>query len=867
MALIRDTSTAQLAFQIAEGQPDDFLVLRYRGTEGLCQLYRFEIELATTIESFEFDSAVGKSATLSINTSAGTRFFHGIISRFELTGHSTDQLYFRAELVPKAWLLTHRYNSRIFQDQTVPDIVAAVLEAGGVASDRMRFSLEGSHLPRTYCVQYRETDYNFICRLMEEEGIWWYFEQAPEHHTFVAGDKSGAYKDIDDDPKLPYHPPTGLNIETEHVFRYRMGQCVRPGAVSLTDFNFEDPKLNLEAKSDAGRDTDLEFYDYPGEYGTQADGAALAQLRAEEFESGRIHGVGQSNSYRLGPGRTFELTEHPCESFNRQYLITSVLHQGKGATTRGSGGSIERASLLSSQTHQALVTAQQSTDTSIRDLAKGLLEVVQKLKLGDPTANRALTQWLYHAGQVSRDMGSTAGALGANPLEALTIPNLLEDLVNPGLVDFDAPLYECRFECIPADVEFRPPRVTPWPVMRGSQTARVVGPSGEEIHTDKYGRVKVQFNWDRVGKFDDKSSCWIRVSQGFAGGNYGIMFLPRIGQEVIVDFIEGNPDLPIITGRVYNADHMPPYSLPDEKTKSVIKTRSSKGGGGSNELRFEDLKDKEQILLYGQKDIHIRAQHNRVSTTGCNEHLIVGNDRFEKIKKNYHLKIEEENYNVEVAGDKSLAVGGMMSVSVGGTKSFDVGSDVVDKFGAGHKHDVAMTYALKAGIGVKIEGSTGIELKCGASSIVLTPGAIFITAPLVNINSGSGPPVTPPSAKVTSPEEPEEPAAADTVEHGTDTTYSGGAEPTPAEPAPEVGPQDFPPTEVDEKETTWIEIKLVDEEGEPIPSERYKITLPDGTEKEGSLDANGKARVDGIEPGSCEITFPDLDASAWEKTN
>ncbi|MCK4660090.1 MAG: type VI secretion system tip protein VgrG [Phycisphaerae bacterium] len=864
-----DLSQAQLAFQIAGGTVDDFLVSRFRGTEGVCQLYRFEIELVSSLGQVTFDDMVGKPAVLSVNTPFGERWFHGLISRFEMTDETAALGYYRAELVPSLWLLTHRYNSRIFQNQMIPDIVSDVLIKAGIASDRFRVDLltRSYQPPREYCVQYRETDYHFVCRLMEEEGIRWYFEQNQEGHVLVLDDgPASSYSPIEGEPGLRYCPPTGLNVQDEHVYRFRLGQMIRPGAVVLNDYNFENPKLSLQTSSDCGRDAGLEFSDYPGEYIEQSPGQELATLRAEEFETSRILGSGQSNSPRLTPGRTFELGDHPSE-LDGSYMVTSVTHRGKQATTRTTTTEQAYGGMLDVRLRQAIIMARSHENQSIRDLAEALLQISGRFKAGDPTARRSLTQWLYHAGQVSRDVGSAAGASGANPLEAMAIPNLLEDIAQLDVVEHDAPVYECRFECIPAATSYRPPRATPWPVMRGTQTARVVGPSGEEIYTDEYGRVKVQFNWDREGKFDENSSCWIRVSQGSAGGQYGIMFIPRIGQEVIVDFLEGDPDKPIITGRVYNADHMPPYALPDEKTKSVIKTRSSKEGGGSHELRFEDLKDSEQMLIYGKKDLHIRFENDRVENIENDRHLTVGNNRFEKVQKNYHLKVDEEDYNVEIGRDKTLKVSGKVSEKITGTASFDVGGDVVEKFGSNHKHEVTMTYACKA-MSIKLEASTGIELKCGGSSIVLTPAAIFIVGgPLVNINSGSGPPVGPVTAMATAPVVPEPPGDADTVEHGTDTRYDGGEELAPGEIEVDIAGHEFEePEEREQEETTYVDLLLVDEDGDPIPGEKYRVVDSKGKVKEGSLDANGRAHVTGISPGNCDITYPNMDMSAWKRT-
>ncbi len=843
MALIRDLSKAQIAFQVDGGDVDLFKVLRYCGTEGLCQLYRFEIELAVSDETVNFDDVVGKPAVLSVNTANGTRWFHGIISRFELTGHSPGQMQYRAELVPSIWLLTHRYNSRIFQAKTIVEIITTVLTDAGIPSDRFRLSgLEATYDAREYCVQYRETDYNFCCRLMEEAGIYWFFEQSEDGHVFVAAD-SKTYPAIEGDAALPYSPPTGLNVDTEHIYRFRIGQTVRPGAVVFNDFNFENPSLNLEARFDLARDTGLEFSDYPGEYTEQAAGTAIAKIRAEEFETGRTTGVGQSNSYRITSGATFDMTGHPSDDVNTTYLVTRVVHQGKqaiGSTTTSNGRGI-----LQSSVYQSLIAAQQNDNPVIRELASALLQIATRIGAGDPTARRDLTHWLYHAGQVSKDITSVASALGGNPLDALSIPNLIEDMSRVQHVDFDAAVYECRFECIPGDVAYRPARLTPWPQIRGSQTARVVGPSGEEIHTDKYGRVKVQFNWDREGAFDENSSCWIRVSQGSAGGQYGMMFLPRVGHEVVVDFLEGDPDKPIIIGRVYNQDQMPVYALPDEKTKSYIKTNTSTGGGGTNEIRFEDLKDKEQILLYAQKDLHVRVNNDHVENVDNDHHLTVANNKFELVKK---------AKNSEVKLDRNEKVGGNLSLEVKG--------DVGEKFKGGHSEE-AKDIFLKAKKKVVIEAGKGITLKVGGNFIKIDSKGITILGTKVKINSGG----SADSGKAVPLTAPEKTVTADKAEPGKDVTYSGGGELAKGEVPADIAGYTPEPEEV-VVEITWIEIELVDEEGGPVPYERYEITAPDGeTVIKGELDRHGQAhRVVPGKPGeTCQIAFPNLDIDAWER--
>ena len=880
MALAKDLSKSQLAFQVTGGAIDQFQVIRYRGAEGLCQLYEFEIEVACSEQGLTLDSFVGKAAVLSINTTTGERWFHGIIGRMEMTGETTDLTYFRVELVPTLWLLTHRYHSRIFQNKTVREIISQVLTDGGVASDHVRYALSRTYTAREYCVQYRETDYNFISRLMEHDGIFWFFEHAQDKHTLVIADSTAAYANITGDEKLAYRPPTGLKVEDEHIFRFRIAQSVRPGAVVLNDFNFDKPQLKLQAKVDAGRDTGLEFADYPGEFAELNPGTELATLRKEEFQASRVQGAGQSNCKRPTPGRTFTLQDHPSAGLDGSYLVTAMTHEGKQAVARTTSGPNGRTTVLDARLHQSLLAARTNENPTIAQLAEALLQIAARLRAGDPTARRALTAWVYHAGQVSKDLPSTAGASGANPLDWLAIPNLIEDIAQYSVIDYDAPIYECRFGCIPASVSFRPPRVTPWPVARGTQTARVVGPDGEEIHTDKYGRVKVQFDWDRQGNeggqaklFGADSSCWIRVSQGMAGGAYGLLFLPRVGQEVVVDFLEGNPDKPLIVGRVYNADHMPPYKLPDEKTKSVIKTHSSKGGGGNNEIRFEDLKDQEQLFIQAQRQMDTNVKGSHMHSTGGSYHLLVGGEKDGQKFGEYRQKVFKlkqthvgEERRAWVEKDDSLKVDGNRSEGIGGTLSVSVGGDVVEKFDSNHKHEVATTYACKAS-DVKIEASGTIELTAGGSSVVLTAGGVYIVGPTVYINSGSGPSVSPPGCSAAAPQTAEDPSAADSSQPGKDTRYGAAAETLPTVAAPqEVPGHEFPGSETPAPPAThFIEIQLVDELDQPIAGESYEITTPDGKVRRGATDANGRARENNLQAGECQIRFPRLDSDAWQK--
>jgi type VI secretion system secreted protein VgrG len=389
-----------------------------------------------------------------------------------------------------------------------------------------------------------------------------------------------------------------------------------------------------------------------------------------------------------------------------------------------------------------------------------------------------------------------------------------------------------------------------------------VGPAGEEIHTDKYGRVVVQFHWDREGAADENSSCWVRVAQRWAGKGWGAVYIPRIGHEVLVDFLEGDPDQPIITGVVYNGANMPPYDLPAEKTKSVLKSNSSKGGGGFNEIRLEDKKGEEQIFIHGEKNIDIRVKNDRFETILNDRHLEVTNNKLEKVGGNRYESVGAD-HREKIGKDRHLKILGKEAKDIAQSLSLGVTGDVIEQFKANQKTEVTQTCALKA-MSVKIEASTGIELKCGGSSIVLTPAAIFIMGgPLVNINSGSGPPVGPVMASLVAPQDPTAPESADSADPGEVAEAKATQRQTRSG---KYGSVPVTLHQPEEGKTHWIEIEMVDEDDNPVSGVLYRIKLPDGSVSEGTLDEKGRARVEGFEPGgNCEICFPELDGEAWEK--
>ncbi len=615
-------------------------------------------------------SILGKSVLIEIAQRDGTtRHFHGIVNRFEQRNRDDRFTHFQAEIVPQLWLHTLNRQSRIFQNQSVTDILRTVLKV------EHSIELTGTYEKRNYCVQYRETDFDFVSRLMEEEGIFYYFNHTPNGHKMIIADAQQAHRDCPTKSTVSFDLDQADGEDFVSVVReWTVNHRLQPGKVTFWDHKFEIPFNKLDAtqptRFSLAATKDLEIYDYPGSYARKFDGidsgggeqagelnkvfsdkTAFATKAMESIDAGYkvITGVGDMSS--MTPGFKFSLENHPVSSTNGAYVLTSVSH-----------------------------SAMQSPDYSSEDTVL------------DP--------------------------------------------------------YNNAFNCIPAGNQsptFRPEKITPRPFVQGPQTATVVGPSGEEIFVDKYGRVKVQFRWDRDGKVNEGSSCWMRVAQNWAGKKWGTMFIPRIGMEVIVDFIEGDPDQPIIIGSVYNADTMPPYALPDEKTKSTIKTNSSKGGGGFNELRFEDKKGSEQIFIHAQKDQDIRVKNDCKETIMHDRHLYVENEQFEKVKKDKHLEVVG-NQNEKIGGSVSQTIAGSVNVKIGGKYAAEYGQEI----------------HLKAGTTTVIEAGAALTLKVGGNFININPGGIFIKGTMVMINSGGAAG----SGSGSSPEAPKEAKMADNAEAG-----------------------------------------------------------------------------------------------------
>ena len=625
---------------------DAVLLSAFSGDEGISRLFRFDLELLSVSDSIDFNAIVGQNVTVRLTLASGNdRYFNGFISRFSQGGRDRDLISYYAEMVPWLWFLTRKSDCRIFQKMKVPDIVKQIFDEMNFKDYKLQ--LYGDFLEREYCVQYRETDFNFISRLLEEEGIFYFFEHQDGIHTLILANDPIEHRPCPDQPQGRYEGASGgAAQEDDIILEWRAQQEMRPGVYAQADYNFEQPSQVLQA-SITGKGS-YEIYDYhPGEYRKVPEGDGLVRTRLQELESPTLVARGSSDCRAFTSGYCFDLTEHYRSDMNQAWVLTALRH-----------------------------TASQP---------------------GDFRSGTGFSQADFH--------------------------------------------YRNCFECIPHSTPFRPARITPHPVVQGSQTAVVVGPAGEEVFVDQYGRVKVQFHWDRKGKKDENSSCWIRVAQNWAGKQWGAIFTPRVGQEVVVDFLEGDPDQPIITGRVYNAEQVTPYKLPDEKTKSTIKSNSSKGGGGYNELRFEDAKGKEQVFIHAERNQDIRIKNDLYETVGAASHRKVGEDHLE-----------------EIGGDLHLAVKGDQNEKVDGTVSLNAGVGYQAKVGTNYALDAGTEVHVKAGMNLVIESGTMLTLKVGGNFININPAGVFVSGTMVMINSGG----SAGSGSGASPQDPKPPTEADT---------------------------------------------------------------------------------------------------------
>jgi len=646
------------------------------GHEELSRVGEYRLELLSLKADINTDQVLGKDVTIAVaRQDDSARYFHGYVTRFSAGGSYGRYRRYYATVHPWLWFLSRTADSRIFQDKTVREILEDVFKDHPTAS--FTWELGGSYRKWTYCVQYRETDLNFICRLMEQEGIYFYFRHEKGKHTLVLTDSHSMHQPSQDDP-VPFIAAEDLaRPDIEHMNSWMLTREVQSGVYVHDDYDFERPSVELRTKKVMQRSfphSDYEIYDYPGEYLMTGDGTTLAQVRLDELSAQYDTALGAGNVKSLSVGSLFTLEKCPREDQNGKHLVVSANYD---------------------------------------------------LEFSD-----------YEA------MPQRGGAD-----------------------------YRCSVVVMPSGVQFRPRRITPKPFVQGPQTAVVVGPKGEEIYTERYGRVKVVFHWDRYAKKDENSSCWIRVSQPWAGKGWGGMAIPRIGQEVIVDFLEGDPDQPIITGRVYNAELMPPYALPANKTQTGIKSRSSLGGNPDNfnEIRFEDLKGSEQLFIHAEKNQDIEVEndethwvghdrkktidhdemthvkHDRTETVDNNESITIGGNRTENVEKNETISITgnrtesvDKDESITISGNRTESVTKDEDVSVTGKRTVEIGKD--DNLTVSDKRVVAISKDDNLTVGKKlsVQAADQISLVTGSASIVMKKdGTITIKGKDITIE-GSG---------------------------------------------------------------------------------------------------------------------------------
>lgn len=783
--------------QVFTSLEDDYLLInRLSASEGLSRLFSIDAELLHEEDSEGYDptvvdpqSLIGQGITIKIEQADGTgRYFNGICNRFSQGTRHARFSFYNISVVPHVWILTQSSQSRIFQQKTVPDILNLVFKGFEV-----KYEFQRTYQKRNYCVQYRESDFDFAARLMEEEGIFYFFEHSAGVHKMIVADTPQSHRDCPTKSTIPYFHKVDNDDLVTAIHSWRKEYQLQAGKVTFWAHNFQKPGSPLDAEQpsrfDIGGNKQIEVYEYPGGYARKYDGidrtgspseselehiytdkTSTAEIAMQALDVQHQISVGTSDCSAITAGHRFTMSEHPNGAHNRQYVLTNVQHTA-----------FQSPSYVSDEAPEV---AYQNTFQTI-------------------------------------DHGA-----GATP--------------------------------------FRPRRSTAKPTVQGSQTATVVGPSGEEIFTDKYGRVKVQFNWDRDGQRDSDSACWLRVAQPWAGNKWGSMFIPRIGMEVLVHFLEGDPDQPIITGTVYNPGNMPPYTLPDEKTKSTLKSYSTPGGGGFNELRFEDKKGEEQVFIHGQKDMDIRVKSDRRELIGNDRHLIVKRDKREKIDRDVHGIIERDLIE-HIKRDEHRTIDGKIAHETSKSYSHKIGTSSTIEIGANGSVDATGNYTVAANQ-IVLEAQTGITLKVGGNFITISSAGVQISGTMVMINSG-GAALPGSMGSIAAPLKPEEAEIADNADPGSKSpTYKNQRRNMPEYKKPSFKQPSHNPKDPKNKDKkSWIELELKDELGNPVVGERYRVTLPDGsTISEGTTDEDGLAKVSNIDPGSCKITFPRLDDTAWD---
>ena len=610
--------------------PDVLVATGLEGEESFSRMFRFRLEMLSPDQNIDPNSILRKPVTVSVECERDRRrYFHGIVRTFSAGGILQSRLRrYTAEVVPNLWLLTRNTDCKVFQDKTAKEIIEEVFSDRGM-TDYETSKLSGSYRSRTYCVQYRETDFDFVSRIMEEEGIFYYFRHEQGRHVMVLCDNARAYESIDDSTVYMYKGRSGF----ERIATWARNHAVPTGGVVTRDYNPMEPTANMESNqptTNNSADRGLTLYDYPGLYDAKGDGDGLASVRIEEEEAATERVVGRGEVRTFTPGGTFSVEGVPGEE-GKTYALSWVFHR-----------------------------------------------IVDNTQI---------------VGQLA------------------------------------APGYMNDFVCLPSSTVFRPPRVTPKAVVKGLQTAVVVGPSGSEIHTDEHGRIKVQFFWDRYGGNDENSSCWIRVAQSWAGPQWGAQFIPRMGHEVVVAFLEGDPDRPLVIGSVYNGRHDPPFDLPGNKTQSGVRSRSSLGGGVSNcnEFRFEDKMGEELLFLHAEKDSKYEVEND--------EDIYIGNKRTEVVDKGDEkvtLNMGSHTTTIKLGDETRDITVGKRTTTINGDDSLTVKTGNISAKANLGNIDIDATLGK-----ISLTAMQSIELKVGMNSLKVDQMGVTINGMMVKVTGQS----------------------------------------------------------------------------------------------------------------------------------
>lgn len=606
-----DVTTIALPLQVYE----------FTGEEKLGNGYQFEITFICEDPELILDQWLQLPVRLSIygdnaRSDSNTRFVHGVIQSMEQIGTSFRFSTYRLSLVPVFSLLSLRHNYQIFQHKAVHEIISEIYSKAGILNHHYEIELHHEHKNRDYCVQYGETDAQFVQRLMSEEGLISYFEHTESQSKLIISDGKETHTNL---PELEFMSENGMVQESDVIYSLAKEQNIQTGKYSIKDYAFDQPKQIIKAeksaeqKENTASEEALEHYDYQA--------LEQANLYLESKRTNQTILRGESDSPQLTPGYFQPISHHPIEEWNTNWLITSVNYEGR-----------------------------------------------------QPQVLEEFTEGTSH--------------------------------------------FESRFQCIPWSVPYRLAQIDK-PRIHNIDTAMVTGPENEEIYCDEHGRVKVQFHWDRNGQADEKTSCWLRTSQGWAGNQYGQFVLPRIGHEVIVSFLHGDPDKPIITGSLYNGNNKPPYTLPEHKTRSTFKTSSSIGADNFNELRFEDKKSSEQIYVHAAKDMDSQIRNNRTSEIFNDDHLVVHHDQFHQITKDNHLTVQSDNLS-SLKGDAHQQVSGSIQQKIQGSRLEQIGTEL----------------HIKVGNKAVLDAGSELTITTGSSTMKLDSGGIHLLGAAIDLNKG-----------------------------------------------------------------------------------------------------------------------------------